>query len=133
MDRWSRVVLMRTANCGQRIQRIAASESEVLPGGATQFQIALRDYNFVGATYSGMVRLSRAGAKAEEAIPVTAGRVPAMKSCQSHNQRNEADEILSMPRDFRARCALPVLPSTETGDDAVSFDAHQGRLAIWSR
>ena len=80
MDRWSRVVLMRTANCGQRIQRIAPSESEVLPGGATQFQIALRDYNFVGATYSGMVRLSPAGAKAEEPIPVTAGRVPAMKS-----------------------------------------------------
>ena len=42
----------------------------MLPGGATQFQIALRDYNFVGATYSGMVRLSpaaaAAGAKAEE-------------------------------------------------------------------
>jgi hypothetical protein len=41
---------MRTANCGQLIQRIAASEPEMLPDGATQFQIALRDYNFVGAT-----------------------------------------------------------------------------------
>jgi hypothetical protein len=50
VDKWSRLVLMRTANCGQLMQRIAASEPEVLPGHATQFQIALRDYNFVGAT-----------------------------------------------------------------------------------
>jgi hypothetical protein len=40
---------MRTANCGQVIQRITASESEVLPGRASS-SIALRDYNFVGVT-----------------------------------------------------------------------------------
>lgn len=52
-------------------------EPELLPGGATEFQVALRDYNFVGATYTGKIRLSRAGsaprAPAEKPIKVTVG------------------------------------------------------------
>jgi hypothetical protein len=52
-------------------------EPELLPAGATEFQLALRDYNFVGANYSGTIRLSPAaaapGAKPEEPITVTVG------------------------------------------------------------
>jgi hypothetical protein len=52
-------------------------EPEQLPAGATQFRIALRNYNFVGANYKGTIRLSPAaptpGAKAEAPMPVIVG------------------------------------------------------------
>jgi hypothetical protein len=52
-------------------------EPEELPAGASEFRIALRDSNFVGATYKATVRLSPAaavrGAKADEPFEVTVG------------------------------------------------------------
>ena len=52
-------------------------EPEELPAGASEFRIALRDYNFVGAVYKATVRLSPAAAvrdaKAEEPFEVIVG------------------------------------------------------------
>jgi hypothetical protein len=52
-------------------------EPEELPAGAQAFQVALTDYNFVGATYEATVRLVPAaairGAKAEDPVDVIAG------------------------------------------------------------
>ena len=52
-------------------------EPELLPAGASEFRIVLRDYNFVGAVYKATVRLSPAAAvrdaKAEKPFDVTVG------------------------------------------------------------
>jgi hypothetical protein len=52
-------------------------EPEQLPAGAREFRIALRDHNFVGATYKATVRLSPAAAvrdaKAEKPFEVIVG------------------------------------------------------------
>lgn len=52
-------------------------EPEELPAGAEEFQVALTDSNFVGATYKATVRVSPAaaimGAKAEDPFEVTVG------------------------------------------------------------
>jgi hypothetical protein len=52
-------------------------EPELLPAGQTQFRIALRNYNFVGANYTGTIRLSPAATtargKAEKPKTVIAG------------------------------------------------------------
>jgi hypothetical protein len=52
-------------------------EPELLPAGAKEFRIALRNYNFVGANYTGTIHLSKAaaapGAQPEKPIEVTVG------------------------------------------------------------
>ena len=45
---------------------------EVLPPGADTFQVALKDYDYVGANYTGKVRLSAQG-QPDEVIDVTVG------------------------------------------------------------
>jgi hypothetical protein len=45
---------------------------DVLSSGQQSFQIALKDYDYVGANYTGKVRLSAPG-KPDEVVPVTVG------------------------------------------------------------
>lgn len=45
---------------------------DVLPAQSDSFQIALKDYDYVGANYTGKVRLSASG-KPDEVVPVTVG------------------------------------------------------------
>jgi hypothetical protein len=66
----------RVGLAGMRIpNQFIRFEPELLPAGQTQFRIALRNYNFIGANYTATIRLipteTTPGAASEPPIPVT--------------------------------------------------------------